>query len=648
MATCEPFELALNPPSTCSMPRTIGSVTTGSGNAYLAKTCPEAVQLDVLHPCDPLPPTAFSEKQWADGRAFEARVFEDLAASFAGTVVVDRAEVPEERERSTARAMIEGAPLIIGGRLPPDERGHRVGEPDLLLRVGSTSKSNGLWGYVPVDVKKHAVESATDEPGPSLSNPVPVLAWTEPSPADAGSSTAREDDLLQLAHYQRMLQACGHAADGGAWGGIIGTELRVAWYDLDAKVWKAADHLDQPEVDRLSTLEVYDIEFAHRLEIRAAACAHSEDPTVPLLAEPVRFGGCPECPWRVWCMPVLEEKADLSLLPRMNGRQRRTHHELGVADLYGLAALNHRTARLLYGGVNLSDLKNLTVGFAPSTPLADVVPRRKKQLRNLEEEGFLTVADLIRLDSDTLRYQGSRIGDLPSQIDRARARLGPMPVYRRRGVGAVAVPRGGVEIDVDMENTEDGCYLWGALATDRIGDEPAQGKYRAFVAWEPSIADGELVAFEEFWSWLTTMRDCADRMNNTLRAYCFNKSAENRQMQRIAARLGILPEVQAFLGSEQWVDLRNVFDAQFLTGRSQGLKDLARHAGFHWSVDDPGGAEAMVRYDRAVGEDAAARDEARRWLLRYNEDDVRATFALREWLDGPARQLPPIANLTSS
>jgi predicted RecB family nuclease len=623
-------------------------VTTGFGHAYLAKTCPEAVQLDVLRPCDPLPPTAFSQKQWADGRAFEARVFEDLAASFEDAVVVDRAEVLEERERSTARAMIEGAPLIIGGRLPPDERGHRVGEPDLLFRVGATLKSNGLWGYVPVDVKKHAVESDTDEHGPIPSNSMPVLAWTEPSPVDAGSSTAREDDLLQLAHYQRMLQACGHAADCGDWGGIIGTELRVAWYDLDAKVWKAADHLDQPEVDRLSTLEVYNIEFAHRLEIRAAAYAHQEDPTVPLLAEPVRIDWCPQCPWRVWCMPTLEEKADLSLLPWMNSRKRRTHHELGVADLHGLAALNHRTARLLYGGVNLSDLKNLAVGLAPSTPLADVIPRRKKQLRNLEKEGFLTVADLVRLDSDTLRYQGSRIGDLPSQIDRARARLGPMPVYRRRGVDAVVVPRGGVEIDVDMENAEDGCYLWGALATVRIGDEPGQGKYRAFATWDPSIADGELVAFEEFWSWLTTMRDCADRMNNTLRAYCFNRSAENGQMKRIAARVGILPEVQAFLASEQWVDLRNVFDAQFITGRSQGLKDLAWHAGFHWSVDDPGGEEAMVQYDRAVGEDAAAQDAARRWLLRYNEDDVRATFALRDWLDGPGRLLCSIADLEAN
>ena len=37
-----------------------------------------------------------------------------------------------------------------------------------------------------------------------------------------------------------------------------------------------------------------------------------------------------------------------------------------------------------------------------------------------------------------------------------------------------------------------------------------------------------------------------------------------------------------------------------------------------------------------------ARATAQQWILDYNEDDVRATAALREWLDGPARGLPSI------
>lgn len=37
----------------------------------------------------------------------------------------------------------------------------------------------------------------------------------------------------------------------------------------------------------------------------------------------------------------------------------------------------------------------------------------------------------------------------------------------------------------------------------------------------------------------------------------------------------------------------------------------------------------MVRYDEALAGDRDARD----WLLSYNEGDVRATLALREWME---------------
>lgn len=120
-------------------------------------------------------------------------------------------------------------------------------------------------------------------------------------------------------------------------------------------------------------------------------------------------------------------------------------------------------------------------------------------------------------------------------------------------------------------------------------------------------------------------------------------------MTRLADRLGVRDEVDAFLASDEWVDLLEVVRTQLVTGRSMGLKETAPLAGFAWCFDDAGGTLAMVKYDEAVDleADPAARAAAARWILDYNEDDVRATAALRTWLDGAARVLPSIASWDS-
>jgi predicted RecB family nuclease len=102
-------------------------------------------------------------------------------------------------------------------------------------------------------------------------------------------------------------------------------------------------------------------------------------------------------------------------------------------------------------------------------------------------------------------------------------------------------------------------------------------------------------------------------------------------------------EVEVFLASEQWVDLYAIFRDQLVTGTTIGLKAVAQLAGFRWRSEDAGGGQAMVRYAEAVGDpDVMIRAGARRWLLEYNEDDVRATAALRNWLDVDARLLPSV------
>ena len=172
--------------------------------------------------------------------------------------------------------------------------------------------------------------------------------------------------------------------------------------------------------------------------------------------------------------------------------------------------------------------------------------------------------------------------------------------------------------------------------------------YRPFVTFDVLDDDREAALFADFWAWLTDVRRTAADAGLSLRAYCHSgESAENRQLRsacrRFEGRPGIpaLDEVNEFLGSAQWVDMRHVVSTQLLTPFGTGLKALATYAGFTWRDDDPGGEQSLAWYELAtVHPDASVRAENQHRVLEYNEDDCRATRHLREWLEreGPSLQ----------
>ena len=184
--------------------------------------------------------------------------------------------------------------------------------------------------------------------------------------------------------------------------------------------------------------------------------------------------------------------------------------------------------------------------------------------------------------------------------------------------------------------------------------------YRSFVTWDrlPSPAQGAV--FGEFFDYLMQVRAAAAARGLSFAVFCYAKAAEERWMLGLARRYagaagGARPRaaVTGFCASPQWVDLLLEIKRQFVLPGSLRLKELAAEIGFSWRDPEPGGENSMAWYRAAIGTDAGKPSEQRpapdnpmaQRLLRYNEDDVLATLALRRWLTARLTQLPTVADL---
>lgn len=115
-----------------------------------------------------------------------------------------------------------------------------------------------------------------------------------------------------------------------------------------------------------------------------------------------------------------------------------------------------------------------------------------------------------------------------------------------------------------------------------------------------------------------------------MHVYHYNHT-ERSALVRLATDHGVAEiEVEELVNSGVFVDLFTVLTGAMQVGvESYGLKHVERLTDFTRGHDIDRGAGAVVEYERWMRDGNNTRLDR---IARYNEDDVRATLALRDWL----------------
>ncbi|MFH1078087.1 MAG: TM0106 family RecB-like putative nuclease [Patescibacteria group bacterium] len=240
------------------------------------------------------------------------------------------------------------------------------------------------------------------------------------------------------------------------------------------------------------------------------------------------------------------------------------------------------------------------------------------KLRALRDLGVRTVADAAEMDPAALAgtMPGLTLHGLEVVKLQARA-LKDRQVFVRE---SVALPTAPLEIHFDIESDppNDTDYLYGFLLRQDGKDE-----YVSFVA---ETLEEEGTMWKRFLAWIETL---------PAEYVVFHYAPYE------TVRLGLL---EGRYGGSTWLDLfrSRMVDVKDIISSSivfplyfYGLKYVAPFLGFSWTGDVKGGAASVDVFERYLeSKDATLLQK----IIRYNEDDVRATAVLTDWLRTYAKE----------
>lgn len=551
-------------------------------DAYAARSCPVKTY-NLFNRAIPRPesPDESLGEAFHGGRVFEQQILDALVALHPDATDLRglRAAGADwaAREQACREAMARGDALIVDGVLPIDAAGHRSGRPDLLVR--GDDAAHGRPGYHPVEVKLQKVlerrPGATGQLASGLDRP---LLSEASELRGVGFRASKERTLLQLAHYWRLLDATGHASAGEPIVGVIGQDQPsgdyvITWANLADKIIRTFSRTSAQGWKLRSALERYDHEHQFRVYVATQAAVSAPAPVVPIVVRE-----CDNCVWWQHCRTQLHDEA---ITLRIN------KSPLDVREISALSSLGVST---------LTDLASVDVD--------ELLPRYLPEVRHREGA------------EPRIRLAARRARLLMAGIELERTTSGPLDL-----------PPSDLEIDFDIETADDGrTYLWGLLLTDRAADTVT---YRAFARFDDMDDADEIALLVEFARFLTDAmrgRDALVYHYSDYEKVFLTRLAQFTDDPAVAELVGLL--------GDRFVDLFGVVKAHFFGTNGLGLKMVATAgAGFEWRDDDPGGLNSQTWFHDAVHADSEdERRAARVRVLEYNEDDVRATKALRDWL----------------
>jgi len=421
-------------------------------------------------------------------------------------------------------------------------------------------------GYLPVDIKHHQTLSST---GKNPRSSVELSPITDPLARSShrGASNKGGDwksDTAQLAHYTRLLQDLGWHPGDDDLVGGIIGTSPVADW-VGEGVFITWYDLTAPGRTGLSPLAGYDAAFAECLDAAEAAAAGGE------AVRPYRTAECHDCPWADYCRDsVPADDASFAIEAAWPDRAQ-------WAYLYGPA-----------GQLSLEQLAGLDpVALAP---------------------GYQAVSPGKPTPAEALK----------ALVRRAQMTLEGRDIEPLRGAWP-EIPAADIEADFDIEWDKDNrIYQWGLRVRD--GQDDATARDLTVYSFAPLDDAAEEALARRFTTVIEDLKQAAEASDRSLKVFhwCHPERSQTRKFDFVEAALeGIM------------VDLcRPWLKDNFLTRRTQSIKQVAPIFGFQWAVDDAGGLASQDYVERARQGDQAAIE----WCLKYNYSDVEAQAWIRDGL----------------